>query len=769
MLIRNFKYALNSLRKSKIYSSLNIFGLAISFSVVTIIAIFIISEYSIDRNIPNYENIYRLYNLKQKSNAINFEINSELKNNFPEIENACAVRTFYGFDIPLATEYNTVVEKKVFLTTNSFFDIFDIKPVSKLSSEPLPNSQSAVITKTLANKLFPDGKALGQSINVFGVTDVVVNMVVEDFQDKSLNSNIILFANHPDFSNYGQSDGVVIASHYLVLSENVKLDKLISKFNSFLSEQKTKIESAGLIRLDKIYLNSELTGYNAHDKGNRKMLNIFLTISLLVLLLAIFNNINYTLSLQYNNIKNIGIRIVNGANSYQILGIFFTDSFFKVSISVFISLLITILSLPVLSSLFNKTVDITYLISFKFILFAIALIIFTIIINSSASFYIFSKFKISSFLSKVKSKFSQVYGINVLTVVQLTISIVLLVSIISIKKQISFVKNTQIGFNKEQLLRIGLSESNATVYKDKIEKMSFVKSATLSNGVPGMINYTTRSNVEGNNFKFNAMLVDDDFIKTMGIEIKEGRDFRKGENKDVCIINEAAYKKYGWNNFQGKKYEGWGSLDVVGIATDFSISSLHSLPEPVCLIYGLDRDDYNQISIRLNNGFSSENIKDLENEWLAMNTGVPFNFSFYDKYFDEMYKKEETLGSIISFLSIVAFLITCLGILSVSFQNSLNKSKEIGIRKVNGAKIYEILFLLNKSFVRWVCFSFILAVPIAYFFISKWLENFAYKTSIDWWIFALAGLLSLAITLFTVNWQSWRVANKNPVLTLRYE
>ena len=401
-----------------------------------------------------------------------------------------------------------------------------------------------------------------------------------------------------------------------------------------------------------------------------------------------------------------------------------------------------------------------------------------VFINSITPVYILSKFDINTFLSGGKSRNVQRNGKNILTIFQLTISIALLISIIVIKKQISFVKHADVGFNKEQALYIefpiGTREEKAKAFKNRIDRLSSVKVSSLSNGVPGMINYSGSSNVgkddiEFNDFFIRELLVDADFLGTMGIKLKTGRGFRPDENNSVCLINETAFKKYGWDDIEGKKFKGWGELDVIGVTSDFNVGSLHTLPVPVCLILGNKRNDYAQINISFQSGSTEQMLKDVENEWNSIFSSFPFNFTFYDQFFDSMYKEEEQVGKILSLFSILAFIITCIGILCVSFQDSLNRTKEIGIRKVNGARISEVMSMLNKDFVKWVAIAFVIATPIAYYAMHKWLENFAYKTTLSWWIFALAGVLALGIALLTVSWQSWKAATRNPVEALRYE
>ncbi len=778
MLLQNFKHSVNSLKRNKLFSILNISGLAIGFSVVTIIVLFLVTEYSKDKNIPGHKNIYRLYDVKERSIAMDFKLNDKLKEQFPEIEKACAVRTFFGFDMPFATEKNYINEHKAFLTTNSFFDLFDIQVVKSLAKEPLPDYGSAVITESLAARLFPGEEALGGKMNIFGYTDVIVSAIVRDFSDKSLNCNIILHGENPKFKNWGQQGDVNIASQFIALKSSADVSSFVVKMNKLLIELNPKANPVAIQKLDDIYLNSSGMKYNCNDAGNKKMLIVFFTISIMILLLSVMNNFNYTLSLQYGNLKEIGVRKTSGAGTVHLLKLFLTDSALKGFLSFSASILLTFLLLPLTTDLFQRKLDFTSVIRPEFLLPGFLITCFVIILNSVASIYVLTKFDINTFLTGGKSKNLRHPVRSTITVFQLAISVTLLISMIIISKQIAFVKHSDIGFKKEQLVRINLPimplEEKARAFKSKINQLSFVESSSLSNGVPGMINYTGSSNigkndVEFNDFTISELLVDADFIKTMGIKLKEGREFRTGEGEKVCIINETAYKKYGWHDIEGKKFNGWGNLDVVGVSYDFNISSLHTLPVPVCLIFGDKMNDYAQISIRLQKGDVPNMLGEIQKEWQSMFSPMPFVFTFYDEFFNGLYSKEEKTGSILSLFSILAFLITCLGILGVTFQNCINRTKEVGIRKVNGAKTADLLELLNRDYVIQAVIAVVVATPSAYFIMDKWLQSFAYRTSQSWWIYATAIIITLVVVIGAVSLQTWQTARMNPVRALRYE
>jgi len=299
-------------------------------------------------------------------------------------------------------------------------------------------------------------------------------------------------------------------------------------------------------------------------------------------------------------------------------------------------------------------------------------------------------------------------------------------------------------------------------------KLSFVENSTLSDGIPGRIKLTMGSGLKENNFMINCMYISDDYLKTMGINLIEGRDFFKSDKNKACILNKEAVKQFGWNNIENKKYNNGGGYNVIGMVKKFNVQSLYLNISPVALIYDPSHR-FDALSIKLKPGNIGQQIKQLKNTWKELLPNDPFDFQFYDNIFQAMYAKDEKLGQSIAFFSLIAVILTCMGILEQIFLICLNKTKEIGIRKVNGAKVSEVIIMLNKGFIKWVFIAFVIATPIAYYVMYKWLENFAYKTHLNWWIFMLSGVLTLVITSLTVSWQSFRATTINPVDALRNE
>jgi putative ABC transport system permease protein len=777
MILFKIKLALRNLLKNKIYSSLIIGGFAIGFTAFILIGLFYNTEHNVNTVFANYKSIFRLYDAKKNESGLDYKLNAVLSVNYPDIQEACAIGYSY-FPITLKdpeTKNYTRIEYVV-STTNSFFDVFSLEILSSMEDKPFSQNNSAVITESLAKKLFGDKNPLGRTVKEEFFT-ATVTAVMKDLPDNSsFKADLLLNSENKEFQ-MAQSceNGICIfpTEHFLFLKNNVNPNQLANKLNASIGQFNTTIDSLALQNVSDIYLSNLQLGWtDSHNKGNPKMLLVFLAIAILIILLSSINYLNYTVSMQYAKMKEIGINKTNGAGKLHLL----IDSLIEVTIGISVAFLISVilasLLLPSTGILFGRVINLADIDYTRLLPVFIGTIAGIVLLNSLAPIYILSRFNITDFLSGGRKRSGKQLGKQVMLIFQLTVSIALIAIVMLIFKQLQFVKNYNLGFNEEHLLRIELPflfEKPETL-KNEIAKLTFVNGSTLSNGYPGHINMSMGSGVEDDEFMINCIYVSGDFLETMGIDLVDGRNFLDGDKNQACLMNEAAIKRYGWENIESKKYKNGreGGFNVVGVVNNFNVESLHSGLTPVALIYEPERG-FNTLSLRITAGNVGQQMNELRNVWKKLLPDDPMEFTFYDTQFQAMYSKEEKLAQSITFFSLIAIVLTCMGVLGQIFMISLTRTKEIGIRKVNGATISEILTMLNKDFIKWVAIAFVVACPVAYYAMNKWLENFAYKTTLSWWIFALAGVLALAIALLTVSWQSWRAATRNPVEALRYE
>ena len=771
------KLAFRNLLKNKLYSFLIIGGFAVGFTASILIGLFYSAEKNVDRHFADYKNIYRLYDAKTSKSGLDYKLNAVLSENYPDIKKTCPLGfSYYPVTLKDPETKNFARAEYIVSTNSSFFDVFSVKILSGLESQPFNQQNSAVITESVAKKLFGVKNPLGRTINqeFFSAT---VTAVMEDLpKNSSFKVEMLLNSENKDFQMSQEcNEGVCIypVEHVLLLKNGVRPDDMAKNLNASIRKFNTTTDSLALQNFSDIYLSTKDMGWSDnHFKGNSKMLLIFLAIGILIILLSSINYLNYTVSMQYAKMKDIGINKTNGAEKRHLLA----DSLIEVSLGIFIALVFSVMLVALLLQstgvLFGKEIHWADVNFYQLMPVFAGVVAGIILLNSLAPIYILSKFNISDFLSGGRKRTGNQFGKQAMLTFQLTVSIALIAVVMLIFKQLQFVKHHDLGFNEEHLVRLELPYKfqNQKALKNEVAKLPFVSGSTLSVGYPGKINMSMGSGVKDDQFMVNCVYISDDFLETFGLQLTSGRNFLPGDKDNACLMNEAAVKRFGWENLDGKKYKNGreGGYNVVGEVNNFNVESLRAGLTPVALLYEPDRE-FNTLSIRLTPGNVGEQMKQLRKIWKTLFPEDPMEFAFYDSQFQAMYEKEDKLAMSISFFSIIAIALTCMGILVQIFLISLNRTKEIGVRKVNGARISEIMGMLNKDFVKWVAIAFVIATPIAYYAMNKWLESFAYKTELSWWIFALAGLLALGIALLTVSWQSWKAATRNPVEALRYE
>ncbi|HRX31614.1 MAG TPA: ABC transporter permease [Tenuifilaceae bacterium] len=760
--------------KNKVYSALIIGGFSIGFTACILIALFYNVEHNVDKQFPNYENIYRLYDVKNAKCGLNYNFLEPLSKDYPEILNVCPMEysSNYRFTIKNPETNSYVWVQHIIITTNNFFDIFSVSVVASLSQFPFKDLNSAVISESTAKRFFGDENPLGKTIEEEFFT-ATVSAVVKDLpENSSFTAEIFLNSDNKNFQMSQECNNNVCiypTSFFLLLKKGINSNLLSQKINSTLNE-KTSTDSLALQKLSDIYLSKALV-QDEHAKGSSKTLLVFLTVAFLIIVLSSINYLNYTVSLQYSKLKEIGISKTNGANKKQLVNNLLIEVTIGILISLIISVLLTSAFLPYTDVLFGRKVSLSDVNFYQLIPVFIAAILGIIILNSLAPIYVLSRFSITEFLSGNKKRNGKQVGRQVMLIFQLTVSIALIAIVMIIFKQLKYIKHYDLGYSAEQLVRLDLPYlyEKPSVVKNEMEKLPFVTNAALSDGYPGQIKLMMGDGTEENRFMLNCIFISDDYLKTMGMQLLQGRNFLPGDKNNACIMNEEAVKQYGWESIQDKVYHN-GNDDgyhVIGVVKNFNVESLHKAISPVVLLYNPDHRFAN-LSLRLSPGNVGQQMDRIKQVW-NKTVAYPMNFTFYSDQVQAMYNKEEKLAKSITFFSFIAVILTCMGLLGQFFLISLNRTKEIGIRKVNGANVFEILLLLNKNFLTWVLVSFVIAVPVAFYIMRLWLQNFAYKTTLSWWVFALAGIIPFAIEILTVSWLSWRAAVANPIESLRYE
>lgn len=772
MLFHNIKLTIRKLKANKLYSFLNITGFAIGFAVVMIIILFIFNEITVDHNFPEYSNIFRLVLSDDNNSHIRFEAAQEMAERYPEVELAVPVQYLTGYSFSVAHGGNFAPLQDMISTDNNFFKIFNLKLLEGFSTDPFAEKNSGVISQNLAGLLFGESSPLGKTMDIGGFMQVRITGVVENFpKNTSFFSDIYLNIEDENLRIIQSGDNGVMwnpAYIYIKVGSGVNgkmFEDKISGIENPLLSQNGKLR---LQPLKNIYFDKDIKN-NMNRQANTSMIYTFTAIALLILMLSIANHINFSVSVQFSRLRETGIRKSFGAGINQLTCYHLTENLLGVLLSFLISLVIVIELLPFAGNLFERDLNAINLIKFPVNLLIPAAIIIVTILTSIVPLWLVRKFDIYRFLSGLVTRLKGKNINNVLAVFQATFSIVLIICLITIHKQLTYAKHADIGFEKENLLRIKLPGNfeRGGIVKQELGSLPFVKASTLSLGVPGMINSRTGSGEDDNQFWFNCIEVDNDFVETFGLDIISGRNFRESDPDTVCIINQAALKKYGWDNIDNKNFRNYNGPRIIGVVQDFHVSSFHNEVEPAVLL--LKNRFKNTLTLRLSPGNVGQQMTQIKNIWEKIMPDYMFDFMFYDEFFDSLYRKEERQAAAVSIFAGLALLITLMGMIGLIFQTTIARSKEIGIRKINGASVPEVMILLNRDLIKRMIIAFIIAAPVSYYVMYKWLQNFAYKTVLNWWIFVLAGLAALIAALLTVSVQTYKAAIRNPVDSLRYE
>ncbi|TKG94043.1 FtsX-like permease family protein [Puteibacter caeruleilacunae] len=796
--------AFRNLVKNKFYSVINIVGLTIGIMACVFIMLYVQSELSYDKFHENSHRIYRVNLLSTGNNDNNnwAKSSAPLKNamldEIPEVEEAVRVTTYWK---PVM-QYNDKVfnETKWCFADDNFFNVFTSSFIQGGPSEALVKPYTVVLTESTAKRYFGDENPLGKTLTRKYNYDWTVTGVIKDFPENShlkpdfiasiksrpyntssnwINNMLytyVLLKEGASSQAFDTKLEAIVSNHvgqYLMQHKGTSLEEFTAKGNKY----KYYTQS-----LHKIHFDKEVVG-DLELPVNSIYMVLFSIIAVSILIIACINYMNMSTARSVNRAKEVGLKKSLGSNRKHLVLQFLSESIFVTLIALVLALILIKVLLPTISNLIDKRLVFSYTDNLSTIPL---LLVFGVVIGIVAGSYpafIMSSFSPLKVLKGInKSEGSHSYLRSGLVVFQLIVTIILFSGTFLINKQLNFLQSKELGFNKENLIIVKNAHylwNQKSALISELREQSGILEVSNSIQVPGRSSSANLFfNELANDAKWmNQLWVDNNFLKTYEIELVQGRFFEEGNptNSKSIVLIESALKDLNIDDPIGKKlYKGKKTdetaLTIIGVIKDFHLHSLHQEMSPLVLINN-DRalkSSGQFLSVRIS-GNIQENLKNIEKTWNKYAGGQPFVYSFFDEDFGRLYAFEKRTKKITTVFAVLGILITCLGLLALATFVAEQRTKEIGIRKVNGAKISEILAMLNRDFIKWVAIAFVLACPIAYYAMNKWLENFAYKTELSWWIFALAGVLALGIALLTVSWQSWRAATRNPVDALRYE
>jgi len=804
-MIKNYlKIALRNFRSQKLFSLINVFGLALGMACTILIYSFIESEVSYDKFFNNSDRIYRA-RLHAKMGESEFNMANSpavlagtLLEEFPQIDNV--TRLVKIDPVYFKNNDDVIKEEHLIYADSSFFSIFSVEMIQGDPVTALNSPNSIVLTEESSIKYFGNlnsiGKVLitdtGESYQVTGVVkklpqnthfnfDFLASMLtIEDGLEQYWLGNQVytyfLLKKGQNIKSIEQKLSDVIKKYVepqISAFMGISFDEFISSGNYF------KIEIQPLLD---IHLTTGIDS-DFEPGGSRNNIYIFSSITILILLLGCINFINLSTAKISTRAKEIGVRKVLGSHRKQIIKQFLSESVLLSIIAFTISLILVTLLAPLVTEITTKQFGITI---WKNPLTLLVMLICAIIVGIISGFFpamIFSGINIINIFRGKTTSRSNIGRLRTgLVVFQFTVTTFLITSTIIIYNQLLYMKYKDIGYDRDQIFVISnLAQlgKNIDVFKEQLITNDLVQNATLTRSLPQRNQAATVYQVEGQdnkNYAGQYYLTDYDFAKTFGIKIIEGRYFSKEFSTDsnAVVLNQAAVKEFGITNPIGKRIFSFDdnnnplALNIIGIIKDFHTADLHNKISPVVFALN-DPSDRQFLSLKMKSNKTKECIELVETLWNNFNTCKPVEYFFVDQDYELFYKDDIRIGKLFTSFSVLAIFIACLGLFGLISFSAERRTKEVGVRKVLGASVQRITILLSKEFIIWVLLANIIAWPVAYYFMNKWLQDFAFRIDITLWPFLVSGLIALIIAIATVSYQSIKAAIANPVDSLKYE
>jgi putative ABC transport system permease protein len=798
MFRKYFKPAWRSLSYNRSYTILNTVGLAVGITACILIGLAVNNEISFDKNIPGRSHIYRINEYvhydgaaPQLSAAVGPPIAPFLKNSHSEIETYTRVFPATPFIYPSVTlEYNDKKIKtgQLACTDTSFADMFGVTIVQGNKSDLIRNQNSIVLTESLAAKLFGKAIAVNKMVTL-RVDDtttyqVAVSNVIKDFPATSHLQVEGLLPIPTSFEQgfLGTNYGVLMGPTYLRLKSTTDITALQEKFTTTI-HAKNKFIDMRLQPLEEIHAGSTDINYDYfnYKKIDGKYIKVFIILALGIFIIACCNFINLTIATAAYRGKEISVKKIIGARRFQIMLQVLTESFVSVSAAILLSVFLAAASLPYLNTVLNRELPVDSLYQGPVVgAYMVILVVATLLAGLYPAILISSSKVSQALKSKVLFSGSRTSLRNILVTGQFAIAVIFIVCLFVFLKQVKYLENKNLGYSYNQVIKVPLDVQNAEkieVLKSELLKIKGVTDVTNgfmklgANGSLFGIKYTApNGKLEYVSVNFENAATN--YTRFFGMKLVAGRDFNKDNPRNEYLINETFAKQIGYSDPVGKQISmaDFPPGMIVGVVKDFNYSSLHSKIEPLIISSIKDVPVWqSQLYIKVSTTGIFQTVKEVETTLKTISGDNTTDFQFLDEHFKELYKSEKQAGTMIALIGGLAISIACVGLLSLAAFIIAKRTKEISIRKVLGASVTSVVGNLSKEFVRLVIIAFIIATPIAYWLTDNWLQDFAYKIELRWWMFAMAGILAVGIAFLTVSFLAIKAATANPVKSLRTE
>ncbi|MEZ0610917.1 ABC transporter permease [Fibrella sp. WM1] len=789
-MIRNYLLvAWRNLTKNVTYSAINIVGLALGMACSLLIGLWVYDEVSYDRFVPNHEQIHYVrvnFSMRggdtQTATATPGPLSEAIARDVPQV----AVTTKLTWPSErLVRVGNNVAKETGQYASAGFFDVFALPAVEGNPKTALANPNQIIISQTLARKYFSAGKALGQTIQLDNNKVFVVGAVLNDLPHNST-LRFDWLANFNAQEQVWQTEwGFNSVQTYLRLKPTATAQQaeaamkgLFRRYTTFDNKEQIILQPLTDMHLWSNYENGVAVG------GQIEYVRIFAVVALFILLIACINFMNLSTARSALRAKEVGVRKVVGAGRFALIGQYLSESMLMSLLAVVLALLLVWLTLPTFNAVFDKhlALDLT---NPLYWLGIGGLVLLTGVLAGSYPALFLSGLRPIRILRGAGFQFGSVFRgpaqfRRLLVVVQFSLSIFLIIGMLAVGRQMTYLRTKHLGLDRTDVVYMRLEGTfndyeKTEAFRQELLQRPSVASATTTAQLPLDIQSSTTDlhwagQPATQRVEVSAMSVGNDFIKTAGIQLLDGRDFRPNAIADTAcyLVNEAAAKLMGMDKPVGKQITFWfGKGPIIGLMKDFHLGSLHQPIGPLVVTFMPPNVQYLLVKPRA--GQAKQALADLERLTSRFNPNYPFAYHFLDEAYEKLYDREQQVSTLINYFGVLAILISCLGLFGLATFTAEQRTKEIGVRKVLGASVVAIVRLLSVDFVRLVLIALVLATPLAWWAVSAWLGTFAYKIELGWWVFALAGLLALGIALLTVSFQSIKAALMNPVQSLRSE
>lgn len=794
-MLRNYvKIAWRNLLKNRVAAFINVLGLALGLMTCLLITAYVVDELTYDRFHQHADRIALLQQFEKSPNS-GGKFASDFRVKFATVENSVRLTKA---NLLVSSRMVAHYEPQFYFADSTLFDVFSFPLALGDPKTALAEHNGVVLSPAMARLYFPNQNPLGKTMTVKGKTEFHVTGVLKDIPTNShLQPDFLAtYATANDLLGYDVTTnywGGADTRTYLLLAPNTNPATLQAQFPAYvksLNDPNAAIWKLNLVPLHDLYLRTNLIA-----PGRLTYVYIFSFVALLILGLACFNYINLATARAGGRAKEVGVRKVLGSSFGQLWRQFLGETALYMGVAVGMALLLVALALPVFNEVAGKQFDLSALLSPGRL---VALLAGSVLVCLLAGAY--PAFLLSTYrpVAVLKSGWSATGG-NVwlrktLVVSQFAVSIGMLVATVVVYAQLRYVQHRQVGYQREQILTLNLHDSPVPAklhFKEELLRLPDVASATQAIGLPGsgaligtklVSDYVPKGAPDGGIMR---LLADADYLRTFGIRLVEGRnlDPNRPADKRAFLVNQAAMRYFGWKNLSGKmtgyysfEYDpknpgGYREVpqrgEVVGVIADYNHADLKQTVAP--MIISLGEGWESQMAVRLQTANLPDALQRIEQVWRTQFPDQPFDYRFLDDTFNRTYQAEVRTGQVFGLFALLAVVISCLGLFGLATFLAEQRTKEIGVRKVLGASVGSIVTLLSKDFLRLVLIALVIASPIAWYAMNRWLQDFAYRIQIEWWVFALAGLTAVGIALLTVSFQSVKAALMNPVKSLRSE